>query len=105
VDEEQFGPLLPVIRYRDLDDAIAKANGLETGLGGSVWSANPERASEVAARLECGTAWINQHGGIAPNVPFGGVKCSGIGVEFGEEGLQEYTTIQVLNVPRGGAAH
>jgi acyl-CoA reductase-like NAD-dependent aldehyde dehydrogenase len=105
VDEEQFGPLLPVIRYKDLDDAIAKANGLDTGLGGSVWSADADKASEVAARLECGTAWINQHGGIAPNIPFGGVKCSGIGVEFGEEGLAEYTTIQIVNMPRAAAAH
>lgn len=100
VDEEQFGPLLPIIKYSDLDDAIASANGLETGLGGSVWSGDPERGAEVAARLECGTAWVNSHGGIAPNVPFGGVKCSGIGVEFGEEGLQEYTTIQIVNVAK-----
>jgi acyl-CoA reductase-like NAD-dependent aldehyde dehydrogenase len=105
VDEEQFGPLLPVIKYTDLDDAIAKANGLEVGLGGSVWSADTDKASAVAARLECGTAWINQHGGIAPNIPFGGVKCSGIGVEFGEEGLQEYTTIQIVNMAKGAAAH
>lgn len=105
VDEEQFGPLLPVIKYTDLDDALTRANGLDTGLGGSVWSADAEKASEVAAQLECGTAWINQHGGIAPNIPFGGVKCSGIGVEFGEEGLQEYTTIQILNQPKGAAAH
>ena len=100
VDEEQFGPLLPIIKYSDLDDAIARANGLETGLGGSVWSSNPERGADVAAKLECGTAWVNSHGGIAPNVPFGGVKCSGIGVEFGEEGLQEYTTIQIINVAK-----
>jgi acyl-CoA reductase-like NAD-dependent aldehyde dehydrogenase len=105
VDEEQFGPLLPVIRYTDLDDAIAKANGLEAGLGGSVWSADADKAGAVAARLECGTAWINQHGGIAPNIPFGGVKSSGIGVEFGEEGLQEYTTIQIINTAKGSAAH
>ena len=103
VDEEQFGPLLPIIKYSDLDDAIARANGLEVGLGGSVWASNVDRASEVAARLECGTAWVNSHGGIAPNVPFGGVKCSGIGVEFGEEGLQEYTTIQVVNVNKAAA--
>ncbi|MDH4108449.1 MAG: aldehyde dehydrogenase family protein [Gammaproteobacteria bacterium] len=103
VDEEQFGPLLPIIRYTDLDDAIRRANGLETGLGGSVWSADVERGAEIAARLECGTAWVNSHGGIAPNVPFGGVKCSGIGVEFGEEGLKEYTTIQVLNVSKAAA--
>jgi acyl-CoA reductase-like NAD-dependent aldehyde dehydrogenase len=101
VDEEQFGPLMPVIRYNDLDDAIEQANGLEVGLGGSVWSANAERAASVAARLESGTAWVNQHGSISPNVPFGGVKCSGIGVEFAEEGLAEYTTIQVVNIARG----
>ena len=100
VDEEQFGPLLPIVKYSDLDDAIARANGLDVGLGGSVWSSNPERAADVAAKLECGTAWVNGHGGIAPNVPFGGVKCSGIGVEFGEEGLQEYTTIQIVNVSK-----
>jgi len=100
VDEEQFGPLLPIIRYSDVDDAIRRANGLETGLGGSVWSSNPERAAEVASRLECGTAWVNSHGGIAPHVPFGGVKCSGIGVEFGEEGLKEYTTIQIVNISK-----
>jgi acyl-CoA reductase-like NAD-dependent aldehyde dehydrogenase len=103
VDEEQFGPLLPVIKYRDLDDAIAQANGLEVGLGGSVWSSDVEKAGKVAARLESGTAWVNQHGPIAPNVPFGGVKCSGIGVEFGEEGLAEYTTIQVVNVAKSAA--
>lgn len=103
VDEEQFGPLLPIIRYADVDDAIARGNGLETGLGGSVWSGDPERAARIAAELECGTAWVNSHGGIAPNVPFGGVKCSGIGVEFGEEGLKEYTTIQIVNIPKAAA--
>lgn len=98
VDEEQFGPLLPIIKYEKLDDAIKSANGLDSGLGGSVWTADAERGAAVAARLECGTAWVNQHGGIAPHVPFGGVKCSGIGVEFAEEGLAEYTTIQIVNV-------
>lgn len=100
VDEEQFGPLLPIVRYTDLDDAVARANALDVGLGGSVWSSDPERAAAVAARLECGTAWVNSHGGIAPDIPFGGVKCSGIGVEFGEEGLEEYTTIQIVNVSK-----
>ncbi|RLA31474.1 MAG: aldehyde dehydrogenase [Gammaproteobacteria bacterium] len=104
VDEEQFGPLLPIIKYTNLDDAISSANGLEVGLGGSVWSSDAERGSAVAAQLECGTVWVNQHGGIAPNIPFGGVKCSGIGVEFGEEGLAEYTTIQIVNVNKSAAA-
>jgi acyl-CoA reductase-like NAD-dependent aldehyde dehydrogenase len=100
VDEEQFGPLLPIIKYSDVNEVLEKANGLETGLGGSVWSSDIERAAEIAAKLECGTAWVNQHGPIAPNIPFGGVKCSGIGVEFAEEGLHEYTTIQVVNVAK-----
>ncbi len=98
VDEEQFGPLLPIIKYADLDDAVRRANALETGLGGSVWSSDAARGAAVAARLECGTAWVNAHGAIAPHVPFGGMKCSGIGVEFGEEGLKAYTNIQVVNV-------
>jgi acyl-CoA reductase-like NAD-dependent aldehyde dehydrogenase len=96
VDEEQFGPALPIIRYRKLEDAIAKANSSDVGLGGSVWSADMEKAREVASQLECGTVWINKHGAIQPNAPFGGVKQSGFGVEFGEEGLKEFTVIQTV---------
>ncbi len=96
VYEEQFGPALPIIRYHDIEDAIVQANALDVGLGGSVWSADVERAKEVAKRLECGSVWINSHGMIQPNAPFGGVKKSGFGVEFGEEGLKEYTDIQVI---------
>ena len=97
VDEEQFGPVLPVIRYTDLEDAIERANGLDVGLGGSAWSSDVGKAGQVAARLECGTAWINNHGAIKPFAPFGGVKGSGLGVEFGKLGLEEYTTIQVVH--------
>jgi acyl-CoA reductase-like NAD-dependent aldehyde dehydrogenase len=97
VDEEQFGPVLPIIRYTDIDDAMARANASENGLGGSIWSADTDAARTLAARLECGTAWINKHGAIRPDVPFGGVKASGIGVEFGRQGLEEYTTIQVVH--------
>ena len=100
VKEEQFGPAIPIIKYKDVDEAVRRANSLEVGLGGSVWGDDPAKASEVAARLECGTAWVNQHGGLHPMAPFGGVKCSGIGVEFNVDGLKEYTTIQVLNVAR-----
>jgi acyl-CoA reductase-like NAD-dependent aldehyde dehydrogenase len=94
--EEQFGPALPVIRYTDLEEAIAAANDSDNGLGGSVWSKDKAKAKEIALRLECGTAWINSHGGIQPNAPFGGVKKSSLGVEFGEEGLLENTNIQVV---------
>ena len=100
VVEEQFGPILPVIRYSNLDDAIAKANALEVGLGASVWGNDPEEAAKVARKLVAGTRWVNRHGVLNPTVPMGGVKQSGIGVEFGEEGLREYTTVQILSVAK-----
>ena len=96
VDEEQFGPALPIIRYHDVDEVIARANACEFGLGGSVWSGDIEKAKHYARQLECGSVWINKHGAIQPNAPFSGVKQSGIGVEFGVEGLKEFTTIQTL---------
>ncbi|MBV8983258.1 MAG: aldehyde dehydrogenase family protein [Acidimicrobiia bacterium] len=97
VDEEQFGPALPVIPYRDLDDAVERANATHFGLSGSVWSGDPERAAEVAERLECGTAWVNTHLALAPHQPFGGAKWSGIGVENGPWGLYGFTELQVLH--------
>jgi acyl-CoA reductase-like NAD-dependent aldehyde dehydrogenase len=96
VDEEQFGPALPIIRYKSIDEAIEKANQNPNGLGGSVWSRDINEAKRIASRMECGSVWINKHGMIQPNAPFGGVKQSGMGVEFGEEGLAEYTNIQVV---------
>ena len=96
VDHEQFGPALPIIRYSDVEEAIRKANDNPAGLGGSVWGSDLTRAKEVASRLECGSVWINKHGAIQPNAPFGGVKQSGIGVEFGADGLKEFTTIQTV---------
>jgi len=98
VDKEQFGPALPIIRYTDVEDAIAKANSLPVGLGGSVWSSDVEKAKALAMRLECGTVWVNKHGGVQPNVPFGGVKQSGIGLEFGEDGLRELTVAQAVSL-------
>jgi acyl-CoA reductase-like NAD-dependent aldehyde dehydrogenase len=100
VDEEQFGPILPVIKIRDADDALDRANRLDFGLGGSVWSADIERAVAIAERMDTGTIWINKHGEINPNVPFAGAKTSGIGIELGEEGLAEFTQVQVINVAR-----
>lgn len=97
VDEEQFGPVIPVIRYSDLDSVIARANANPSGLGGSVWSRDIDKARAVAARLECGSVWVNNHGAIRPDAPFGGVKQSGIGVEFAALGLAECTTVQVIH--------
>jgi acyl-CoA reductase-like NAD-dependent aldehyde dehydrogenase len=100
IDEEQFGCALPIIRYDNLDDAIAQANQLDVGLAASVWSSNSDRAYEVAQSLEAGTVYINKHGEIAPNIPFGGIKGSGIGVEFGQEGLEANTDIKIFNIAK-----
>ena len=98
VKEEQFGPVIPLVKYKTVEEAIERANSLDVGLGGSVWGNDPKEAADYASRLECGTAWVNQHGTLHPMAPFGGVKCSGIGVEFNVDGLKEYTTVQVVNV-------
>lgn len=100
VDEEQFGTALPIIRYHNLDDAIAQANSLNVGLGASVWGPDLEEAKRVAQRIEAGTVWINQHGQVAPHAPFGGIKSSGFGVEFGQEGLEANTDIKIYNIAK-----
>ncbi|UGX90236.1 aldehyde dehydrogenase family protein [Bradyrhizobium barranii subsp. barranii] len=99
VDEEQFGPVLPLIKYSDKNDAIRRANATTYGLGASVWSSDIKRAHEVATQLESGTVWINKHLDMAPHIPFGGAKQSGIGTEFAEEGLAEFTQLQIINGP------
>lgn len=98
VKEEQFGPVIPILKYSNVDEAITRANSLDVGLGGSVWGDDTNAAAAYASRLECGTAWVNQHGALHPMAPFGGVKNSGIGIEFNVDGLKEYTTVQVLNI-------
>lgn len=96
VREEQFGPVLPIVRYDDLEDAIARANATMFGLDGSVWGADRERLAAVADRLECGTAWINTHQARTLDQPTAGFKWSGIGVESGPWGYEDLTQIQVL---------
>ena len=91
VREEQFGPVLPVLSYTNLDDAIRRANDSEFGLGGTVWSSNPKRALEVAMKINAGIVWVNAHMNITPMLSTGGAKQSGIGTELGDEGLQEFT--------------
>ena len=100
VTEEQFGPALPVLPYRKLEDALERANSTRFGLSGSVWSGDPERGAEVAAELECGTAWVNTHMANAPHQPFGGFKWSGIGIENGLWGLDEFSELQVVHRAR-----
>lgn len=98
VREEQFGPVLPMIPFEDLEDVVAQANDTEFGLGGSVWSADEERAISIASRIACGTAWVNGPQYTTASAPFGGHKQSGIGVEGGVEGLVEYTSPQTIVV-------
>ncbi|MFF4244744.1 aldehyde dehydrogenase family protein [Streptomyces sp. NPDC001822] len=87
VTEEQFGPVLPVLPYRDIDEAVEAANDTGFGLGGSVWGTDLDRAETVAGRLECGTAWINHHAELSLAQPFAGIKESGVGVAGGPWGL------------------
>ncbi|GFN01118.1 hypothetical protein Sfulv_59280 [Streptomyces fulvorobeus] len=87
VTEEQFGPVVPVLPYGSLDEAVEAANGTNFGLGGSVWGSDLDRAEAVAERLECGTAWINHHAELSLAQPFAGSKRSGVGVAGGSWGL------------------
>jgi NAD-dependent aldehyde dehydrogenases len=100
VKEEQFGPIVPVLRYSDLDDAIARANDSEYGLGGTVWGKDLDRAFRVAARIESGIVWINRFLDVSPDVPLGGAKQSGIGAELGQEGLEAYTQLKIINMAK-----
>ena len=97
VREEQFGPVLPVLKYDDIDDVIARANDSDYGLGGTVWGKDLARATDVAMRIDSGTVWVNQHMAIDANIPFRGVKQSGLGAELGEAGLLEYTQAHIVN--------
>jgi acyl-CoA reductase-like NAD-dependent aldehyde dehydrogenase len=100
VREEQFGPVLPVLRFTDIDDVVARANDTDFGLGGSVWSSDRERAFRVATRINSGMVWVNKHLDVGPDTPFAGAKQSGIGVEMGQEGLEEFTQATIINMAK-----
>lgn len=104
VCEEQFGPVLPVLRYADVSDAIARANASEFGLGNSVWSNDPVRAQQVANQLDSGSVWINQHADFGPDIPFSGAKMSGVGTEMSELGLAEFTQAKIINRSKAALA-
>ena len=97
VDEEQFGPVLPIMPFDDREAAITLANSTAYGLGGSIWTRDLERGSQLAAQMECGTCWVNHHGQILPQAPFGGWKSSGMGYENGRMGLYDVSRLQVIN--------
>jgi len=100
VREEQFGPVIPVLRYSNLDDAIARANSTEYGLGATIWSSDPQRAYEVALRIQSGIVWINSHLDLPPDMPVSGAKQSGLGTEMGQEGLEAFTQAKVISIAK-----
>ncbi|MEI9890541.1 MAG: aldehyde dehydrogenase family protein [Caulobacteraceae bacterium] len=97
VQEEQFGPVLPVLKYDDIEDVIARANDSIYGLAGTVWGKDLAKATDIAMRIDSGTVWVNQHLAIDANIPFRGSKESGMGAELGQAGLHEYTQAHIVN--------
>ena len=100
VDEEQFGPVLPVMKFSDEKDAVKRANATQWGLGGSVWSSDLDKAYALAEKMEAGTIWINKHSELDPTIPFGGSNQSGLGRELGAEGLEEFTQLKIINMAK-----
>ena len=100
VAEEQFGPVMPLMKFSSVDEAIARANASEYGLAGAIWSKDTDAAVEIAEQLETGTVWINEFMHLSPFAPFGGHKQSGFGAEYGIDGLKEFTYPQVITVKR-----
>jgi aldehyde dehydrogenase (NAD+) len=96
VQEEQFGPVLPLLKFKDYDEVVARANASDYGLGGSVWGQDEDKAFEIAQRIASGTVWVNETQHLSPTAAFGGMKQSGVGVEGGLEGLLEYTNAQTI---------
>ena len=100
VQEEQFGPVLPILSYTDIDDVIERANSTHFGLGSSIWTEDLQQAETLAGRIEAGTTWVNQHLALSPLAPFGGTKWSGIGYIGGKWGVEGATQLQVINIKR-----
>lgn len=100
VAEEQFGPVMPLLKFSSDDEVIARANNSDYGLAGAVWTKDTERGVKIAEQLETGTVWINEFLHLSPFAPFGGHKQSGFGAEYGIEGLKEFTYSQVITVKK-----
>ena len=98
VAEEQFGPVMPLMKFSTEDEVIQRANNSDYGLAGAVWTADTEKGVAIAEQLETGTVWINEYMHLSPFAPFGGHKQSGFGAEYGVEGLKEFTYPQVITV-------
>ncbi|KEZ46071.1 putative Aldehyde dehydrogenase [Scedosporium apiospermum] len=97
VQEEQFGPIIPILSYSDIDDALKRANLANAGLGATVYSKDLKRAEDIARRLEAGSVWINGHERPHPAGYFSGLKDSGYGGEMGKQGLLSYSYTKTLH--------
>ena len=100
VQEEQFGPIVPLMKFDDVEDVVTRANATPFGLGNSVWSSNQDEALAIARRLDSGIVWVNECQYLSPFIPFGGHKQSGIGVEGGAEGLHEFLATKTVSLRR-----
>jgi acyl-CoA reductase-like NAD-dependent aldehyde dehydrogenase len=100
VQEEQFGPIVPILKFTDVEDAVRRANDTRYGLSASVWTRDLRRGAEIAARLEVGTAWVNQHRATSAFVPFGGAKESGLGRQYSVLGLKSYMEPEVISIAK-----
>lgn len=98
--EEVFGPVLPVVRFPDLDTAVEAANATRYGLGASVWTTDLDIVRAVFSRVQSGVCWVNRHMTLPPEVPFGGVKESGLGRENGIDACLGYTQTRSLYIGR-----
>jgi len=99
VREEQFGPVLPVLKYHDVADAIARANDSEYGLAGSVWAKDTKSGVEVAKQIDTGTVWVNAHMASDLMVPISGSKQSAVGIKMGVDGAHQFSQRHVIYVP------
>ncbi|KAJ0150301.1 Uncharacterized protein HZ326_7123 [Fusarium oxysporum f. sp. albedinis] len=96
VVEEPFGPIVPLLSWKDEEDVIARANNSPMGLGASIWCNDLKKAEKAAREMQAGSVWINTHFDLSPMAPFGGHKESGLGVEWGTNGLKELCNVQTL---------
>ncbi|MEP0393165.1 MAG: aldehyde dehydrogenase family protein [Erythrobacter sp.] len=100
VAEEQFGPVMPLMKFSSEEEVIERANNSEYGLAGAVWTADTDKGVEIAERLETGTVWVNEFMHLSPFAPFGGHKQSGFGAEYGLDGMKEFTYPQVITIKK-----
>jgi acyl-CoA reductase-like NAD-dependent aldehyde dehydrogenase len=102
VQREVFGPVVTVQRFDDPEAAIRWANDIPYGLAASVWTSDPARGYEVAARLDYGNVWINENHAVTCQYPYGGMKQSGLGREMGPRALDEYTEEKFVHLDLSG---